>query len=99
MEFLALLPVFWLIVYLMDRSDEKKKNKPEKPEAKIRLRNMYDLGSENKVVSAYVDFKKKEYCAVLWLSSIKKTTTLRAKSKRELEDIVQQTYEELRNPA
>jgi hypothetical protein len=93
MEFLALLITSWIIVWLMGRQ------KKDRPEAKIRLRNMYDLGSENKVVSAYVDFKNNEYCAVLWLSSINKITTLRAKSKRELEDIVQQTYEESRNPA
>ena len=97
MEIFALLPVLWLISFLMDRAEEKM-NKPKKTEVKIRLRNMYDLRSENKVVSAYYDIKNKDYCAVLWLVSINEISTLRAKSKKELEDIVQQTYEELRNP-
>lgn len=89
-----LILIVWLLAFYSDRSDGKKKDNPE---VCIKLRNMQDEGSENKVVSAWMEYDNREYCAELWLSSIGKTTTLRAKSKKELEKKVQQTYEELRN--
>ena len=102
MEILALLPILWVIFYLSDRADEKREKRTRSNDKRccgderIELRNMQDEKSEYRVLRAYYDKNRKEYYAIFWLSGIDETTILRAKTKEELENIVQDTYEELR---
>lgn len=95
MEILALLPLVWLLVWLMQ---SPKADTDRDRYVKIILNNMKDEISGYNVVSASKNLRTGDYYASLWLPSIHKATTLKASSKEKLEELVIKTREELINP-
>ncbi|MBR5688682.1 MAG: hypothetical protein IKX36_12115 [Prevotella sp.] len=96
MEILALLPLVWLLVWLMGKG-KPKTEKGKDRYVDITLSNMKDDQDGYDVVSAYKNLRNGKYGAKMWLPSIEKATYLSASSKEELEKIVEQTRKDLRD--
>lgn len=95
MEILALLPLIWLMFWIGER---KGRRSGKDRLVHIKLANMEDEKSGYRVVYAGKRMLDGKYEAAIWLPRWEERIYLYADTKEELEKMVEEKREELRNP-
>ncbi|MBR5688681.1 MAG: hypothetical protein IKX36_12110 [Prevotella sp.] len=94
MEFLALLPVIWLMVWLMQRPKSTGNNERF---VAITLRNMKDENGDSDVVRACKSLRDGRCGAMFWVNFMENSYWVWADSKEELEEEIDKMRAELRS--
>lgn len=98
MEYLALLPVLWLIAFLMDRSDEKKKHKDIRSDEciDVELPLLKEIDEEIMLVKVVQNKRTNNYCIAFMDVKLHKCWTVAAKTQNEIVNSVMQVYNQLK---